>query len=148
MPPFPVAEAFLVALCAESIVYGIHAVTFTTCMRIWLHRSKRPSLPATTSWPRLAIAVSLLTLGTLHLVLTCYDNIWAFILYEGDNGPDGIFEILYSWMSGTQVSCDVFILCQILKIKRVARMHSSHHCDIGCCAGDIANFCVGECNDH
>ena len=104
MPSFSAAEAYLVALCIESIVYGIHGVTFISCIRIWLRRSKRPSLPGSTSWPWLPIAATLLVLGTLHLALTCYDNIWAFILYQGDDGPEGVFEVLSNWISGTQVS--------------------------------------------
>lgn len=104
MPPFSVAEAYLVALCAESIFYGIHGVTFITCMRIWLRRHSRPSPPESTSWPWLAIAVCLLALGTLHMALTCYDNIWAFILYQGNDGPEAILELLYNWVSGSQVS--------------------------------------------
>ena len=102
--PSSAAEAYLVALCIESIVYGIHGVTFISCMRIWLRRSKRPSLPGSTSWPWVPIATALFALGTLHLALTCYDNIWAFILYQGNDGPEGVLEVLFNWVSGTRVS--------------------------------------------
>lgn len=126
-PSIPVAEAYLVALCAESIVYGIHGVTFVACIRIWFRRSKR-SLSESTTWPWLVVAISLLVLGTLHLALTCYDIIWAFILYKGSSGPDEIFEILSNWTSVTRVSCDVifaFMRCQAPSDSSYAHISSS-----------------------
>lgn len=103
MPPFSVPGAYLVALCTESFFYGMHVITFATCMRIWYRRYKRSSSDST-SWPWVMIAVCQLILGTLHVALTCYLNVWAFVLYHGNGGPDAIFLLLSGWLSGTRVS--------------------------------------------
>ena len=103
MPSISVSAAYLVALFAESIAYGVHVVTFATCMRTWLRRPSR-SLPRSTCWPWIVIAISLLALCTLHVALACYHNLWAFTLYHGNAAPGEIFNILSNWITGIRVS--------------------------------------------
>ncbi|KAH9915079.1 uncharacterized protein B0H18DRAFT_1042789 [Fomitopsis serialis] len=96
-PAFPITEAQLVALFAESIAYGMHVVTFAICMYSWIHRSKASK--SARSWPWMSIAIALLIVGTLDVSFNLYHNIIAFILYTGPGGPKGEFEKLSNWVN-------------------------------------------------
>ncbi|TFY68961.1 hypothetical protein EVJ58_g701 [Rhodofomes roseus] len=94
---FPISEAQLVALFAESIAYGMHVVTFAFCMYSWVHRSKASQ--SARSWPWMSIAIALFIVGTLDVSFNLYHNIIAFILYTGPGGANGEFEKLSNWVN-------------------------------------------------
>ena len=101
MSSFPLPEAYLIAFFVESLAYGMHLVAFFECVRKWMHRFRQSSRGcAYRGW--IAVAIFLFVLGTLHVSLTCYHNILAFVLHEGP--PDEILEQLSSWIYGTLVS--------------------------------------------
>lgn len=99
---FPISEAQLVALFAEGVAYGMHAVTFTICMWTWVHRSKASR--SARSWPWMSIAIALFIVGTLDVSFNLYHNIVAFCLYTGPGGAEGDFKKLNNWVNVLRVS--------------------------------------------
>lgn len=102
---FPISEAQLVALFAEGVAYGMHAVTFAICMWTWVHRSKASR--SARSWPWMSIAIALFLVGTLDVSFNLYHNIIAFCLYTGPGGAEGEFEMLSNWVNVLRVSRDI-----------------------------------------
>lgn len=98
---FPIAEAQLTALFLQSIAYGLHVVTFTACMCVWI---SRPRMSVTGRWPWMAVAVALFLIGTIDVSFNFYHNLVAFIFYTGPGGPTAEFEDLSSWVNVIRVS--------------------------------------------
>ncbi|KZT05780.1 uncharacterized protein LAESUDRAFT_655190 [Laetiporus sulphureus 93-53] len=95
MVDFPFAEAQIVSLFVQSVIYGIHATIFAIYMWTWIRRSKgsRKSI----NWPMLSVAIVLFVIGTTDLVFNLYHNIVAFIYYTGPGGATGEFEHISNW---------------------------------------------------
>lgn len=101
MVKFPFAEAQIVSLFVQSVIYGIHATTFAIYMWTWTHRSKgsRKSI----NWPMLSVAVALFAIGTIDLAFNLYHIIVAFIYYTGPGGATGEFEHISNWANVIRV---------------------------------------------
>lgn len=101
MSGFPQGEAELVAFFIESVMWGIQLVTFILCL--WMitgtvnsRTAKQRTIFTFTSWP-LVYASGLFTIGTVHLCLSLYDILQAFVFYKGVGGADN----QYNEISGT-----------------------------------------------
>ncbi|KAH9948544.1 hypothetical protein B0H21DRAFT_673137, partial [Amylocystis lapponica] len=98
MPAFPINEAQLVALFMQSVAYGMHVVSFGSCVMVLLRRmpdgAKRP-----VNWTMLMTAVILFGVGTADVSFNLYHNLVAFVLYNGPGGSEGEFEHISNWVN-------------------------------------------------
>lgn len=95
MGGFALAQAQLAALFMQSIVYGIHMVTFAACISSWF---RRPSgSRSSVRW--MVVAVAFFVIGTCDVSFNFYHNILAFIDYKGSGGANAEFQDASSWVN-------------------------------------------------
>ncbi|KZT69513.1 hypothetical protein DAEQUDRAFT_710009 [Daedalea quercina L-15889] len=92
MRNFPLAEAQLTALFMQSIMYGVHAVAFTSCIYTWFkHSSSSTDIGATRRWLWMLISITFFIVGTCDVFFNYYHNLVAFIFYRGPGGASEEF---------------------------------------------------------
>lgn len=97
MAPFPITEARLVALCLESLVLGVLAVTTAICIYAHFDARKRLSSGVTT------IAIVLFAIPALDVAFCLYQVLEAFIFYDGPGGALTYLEKISSWVNVMRV---------------------------------------------
>ncbi|KZT68817.1 hypothetical protein DAEQUDRAFT_654769, partial [Daedalea quercina L-15889] len=94
---FPIAEAQLTALFMQSVVYGIHIVTFTVCMYAWSGR--HPVLHTSNCLPWMMVTIALFIISTIDVCFNFYHNLIAFIFFMGPSGANGKFKDFLNWVN-------------------------------------------------
>lgn len=85
MANFPVAEAQIVALFMECIVYGIYLVTLWITARALFFDAAGDRKKA--NWPMVAVMALMAVFATLDVSLGLKHNLDAFIFSSGPSGP-------------------------------------------------------------
>jgi hypothetical protein len=106
---FPLAEARILALFGESILYGGFILTCVSCWMTLLRRDRHTSH---IRWGMITIAFVLFITATLHLALCCYQVISAFVFYEGPGGAIVPLADITSWDNVLTV-CTSFLRCYL-----------------------------------
>ncbi|KZT00768.1 uncharacterized protein LAESUDRAFT_764302 [Laetiporus sulphureus 93-53] len=124
MAKFLIAEAELVAIFTESITYGIHISTFTTCMWTLLRRPK--GLERHVNVTLLLFSITLFILGTLDIAFNFYRNLTAFIFYTGPGGASHVFEELSNWVNAARSAFNVFafVVADAIQVYRLWIVYS------------------------
>ena len=101
MTGFTIAAAQLSALFMQSISFGIHIVTFGTCVYAWFCRSGR-NVGASSRW--MPIAIAFFVVGACDVSFNFYHNLVAFTHHKDPGGADAEFKHASSWVNVMRVS--------------------------------------------
>ncbi|KAH9948559.1 hypothetical protein B0H21DRAFT_707667 [Amylocystis lapponica] len=86
----------------QSVVYGIHVVTFMTCV-LMLYRRTSTCMSRRHNWFMLWITVTLFVIGTLDVAFDLYHNLVAFVFYKGPGGAEQDFTHISNWANVTRI---------------------------------------------
>lgn len=99
---FGPAEARLVALVVEAILYGVYGVTLANVLQVFC--SSDQAVRRHRSIPLMVVTFLFAVLTTLEVSTNLYFNLLAFVLYKGPGGPLAVFTMISSWMNITLVN--------------------------------------------
>lgn len=105
MGPLSIGDAQLPALLVESIFYGIHIVTFFTCIRGLLYDSKSNRKPMRyVSVPMIFVVSLIFASSTLYLASGFIGNMEFFIYTRGSYGNTELNQLRCDWLMFLKVS--------------------------------------------
>jgi hypothetical protein len=98
---FPLAEAQLVALFMECIVYGIYLVTLCTTARVllWDSVGRREKL----NLPMVTVMCLMATFATVDVAMGLKHNLDAFMKFKGHGGANEEFAEMSYWVNVMKV---------------------------------------------
>ena len=113
MTAFPVDEAQMISLFAETVVYGIYLVTLGMCIRalFWGNHGRKRCY----NWPLIIVAASMFLFATFDITFGLRHNLDAFIFYKGSGGANGEFEHISYWVN-------VMKVCSLLRSRTMSSL--------------------------
>lgn len=105
MEQLSIGDAQLPALLVESILYGIHLITFFTCLRRLLYDSKFNRKPMRyLNIPMISVVSLLFVSSTLYLATGFIGSMEYFVYTQGRSGAIEIDQLGRSWLNFLKVS--------------------------------------------
>ncbi|KAF4623802.1 hypothetical protein D9613_001288 [Agrocybe pediades] len=124
VPDFPITEAQITGLFVESVLFGIHLLTFAYCVRALTSTPTRWRAPSEINWAMLVVSVVLLANAGFDVVLGYYHNLKAFVFFKGEPGD---FDGISNWINVSK-SLTVVIQTMIGDAMLIYRCWIIHNC--------------------
>lgn len=104
MPAFPITEAQVTGLFVESVFFGIHLITFGSCMQALMPATdKQWRGLGNVNWAMLVVSLFLLANAAFDVSLGFYHNLKAFVFFKGSGGPVQELTNISDWINVSKV---------------------------------------------